>query len=813
MDIKRWGIHGMIAFALFANVGSVAAAEPASREGTTPPRLSFLDGEVSFWRPGNEDWTAARLNTAVAPGDALYTGPGGKLEMQIGARAYLRADGGTDMALETQEPDYMMFKVTAGRVAFDIRQLRPSETMEIGTPTAAFSIDQPGYYRLEVASGSARFIARRGGHARVTPAGGQTSDVAPTQEVVIEGNESPTLSASAAPELDDWDQWNYARTDQLLAATSRHYVPEEVYGSEALDRYGQWRVEPTYGRVWVPDVPQTWAPYSTGQWASDPYYGWTWVDDAPWGWAPYHYGRWIYAQNYWAWAPGPLVVAPLYAPALVAFFGGSGFQIGFDIGVPAVSWVALGWGEPCLPWWGGVDFVGRPWWGGWHGPHVVNNTFIDNSTHITNIYSNTRVRGGVVGVPRDRFGNGSVDRVRLARLEQHTLTPLRDAMPRRPDAVNRMPVREHLGPHDAIFSKPVVSARAPGRRDRSAVASLRPDRFQPQEMHPRNNSASPSAPNVRTDMPRRSPPLPSRRDTQSRQLDPRRPAERSSDPRAARLAPPPHHSVTTAPNRRELHTAAIDPQRQLPPRVEAGRRNSEVRRDMERRTNTNVPRFSPPPHPLQGTLGRDAASARRGTMDQRQALAHRFEGNGSPAARDFAPRRPEPRTPQFQAPPRANPQMVQRGNPFPPAAREHPSLPQHFAAPRDSAPRRPEPPAPQFQAPPRPNPQMVQRGNPFPSAARERPSMPQHFAAPRDSAPRRPEPAAPQFQAPPRANPQMIQRSNPFPSAVGERPSMPQQFAAPRAAAPVMPRGGGGGISSFGGNGGTSNGDNRRHVR
>ena len=45
--------------------------------------------------------------------------------------------------------------------------------------------------------------------------------------------------------------------------------------------YGRWRVVPTYGRVWVPEVPPTWAPYSTGQWLWDSYYGWTWVDDAP----------------------------------------------------------------------------------------------------------------------------------------------------------------------------------------------------------------------------------------------------------------------------------------------------------------------------------------------------------------------------------------------------------------------------------------------------------------------------------------------------------------------------------------------------
>ncbi len=29
----------------------------------TPPRLSFTDGKVSFWRPGAEDWSPAQVNT------------------------------------------------------------------------------------------------------------------------------------------------------------------------------------------------------------------------------------------------------------------------------------------------------------------------------------------------------------------------------------------------------------------------------------------------------------------------------------------------------------------------------------------------------------------------------------------------------------------------------------------------------------------------------------------------------------------------------------------------------------------------------
>src|SRR5712691_231893 len=69
-----------------------AGAQSASqmRQGT-PSRLSYLDGDVSFLRPGAQDWAAARLNTALAPGDVLYTAQRGNVEIQIGPRAFVRA--------------------------------------------------------------------------------------------------------------------------------------------------------------------------------------------------------------------------------------------------------------------------------------------------------------------------------------------------------------------------------------------------------------------------------------------------------------------------------------------------------------------------------------------------------------------------------------------------------------------------------------------------------------------------------------------------------------------------------------------------
>jgi hypothetical protein len=471
MNWKRAGRAIAALLWLLAAIGGIPAAgraQPPAVPGggpvdRTPPRLSFVDGQASFWRPGAEEWVAAQVNTPLAPGDELYTGPTGNLEIQIGARAYVRAWGGTHVGLATLEPDYLQFTVRAGHASLDLRRLDAGHTVEVATPNAAFTIEHAGYYRLSVTEGRTSFITRRGGRATVTTASGAAASIAPSEEVVVQGADSPQTATYVAPPLDDWDRWNYARTDQLIDAVSARYVSPGVYGVDDLDHYGSWRVVQTYGPVWVPTgVPVGWAPYSTGSWVWDPFFGWTWVDTAPWGWAPYHHGRWVFVDTFWAWAPGPIVVRPAYAPALVAFFGPRG---GVGIG-PAVGWIALGWGEPIVPWWGPAGFVGVPWWGGWGGPRIVNHVVISHTTvvhvHDIHTYRNADVRNAVVAVPRDRFGRDLVPRARIAQVDVRQLEPLRARIEVAPARASLAPggVRG-VRPPETAFGRTVVATRPP----------------------------------------------------------------------------------------------------------------------------------------------------------------------------------------------------------------------------------------------------------------------------------------------------------------------------------------------------------------
>jgi len=454
--------------------GLVAAPVPAQAESgdetigfeRTPPRLSFVDGEVSFWRQGAEEWTPARVNIALAAGDELYTDESANVELQVAPRAFVRAGEDTQLGLTSLEPDYLQLRLTEGTVSLDLRSLASGHTLEVGTPNAAFTVERSGYYRVEVDGDTTTFTSRRGGRATLAPAAGEPVAIAASEQVVVTGTDAPQLESYAAPELDAWDRWNYARTDDQLDAVSARYVPPAVYGAYELDHYGDWRIVASYGPVWVPRrVAVGWAPYSTGRWLFDPYYGWTWLDDAPWGWAPFHYGRWVHVSGYWGWCPGPIVVRPYYAPALVAFYGG-GFSIGVSIARPHVGWVALGWGEPLVPWWGPRHFREHAHWAGWGGPRIVNKVRIEHKTVYKakqiNVYQNADVRDAIVAVDRDHFGRRSGKDARFGRVEAGKLKPVQGDFDVRPDRSSLVgEAKAARRPPKQLRERAVVATRAP----------------------------------------------------------------------------------------------------------------------------------------------------------------------------------------------------------------------------------------------------------------------------------------------------------------------------------------------------------------
>jgi hypothetical protein len=546
---------GLLVILGWPSAGMAAEDDEALGFERTPPRLSLTDGEVSFWRSGAEDWAPARVNIPLAEGDELYTGKDSNLEIQIGSRAYARAGEETQLGLTNLEPDYLQIRVARGVASLDVRSLPAAHTLEIDTPNAAFTIEHSGYYRVEVDGDTTHFSSRRGGYASMTAANGATAAIAPSEQLVISGTEQATFETYAAPELDGWDRWNYERTDQLIDALSSRYVPPGVYGADDLDHYGDWRVVPSYGAVWFPRVAVGWVPYSTGRWLYDPFYGWTWVDDAPWGWAPFHYGRWVFTGGYWAWAPGPRVVRTYYAPALVAFYS-PGFSI--RIGAHPCGWVALGWGEPIVPWWGPAHWRRSPHWAGWGGPRIVNNVVVHNTTvidvnHISG-YANASHRGAIVAVDRRDFGRRDLSHARLRDFDARKLRPAHGDFDVKPSAVSLVgSERAGRRPPRADLERAVVATREPRRASAPAIDAR--NRWSRREQGQRTPVAA-------QDLPARTPParVVTRERTQTRV--PERPpfGRQSGEERAAPPRPPRYRDARRQAGEQEARRQADAPE-------------------------------------------------------------------------------------------------------------------------------------------------------------------------------------------------------------------------------------------------------------
>ena len=168
-----------------------------------------------------------------------------------------------------------------------------------------------------------------GAGAAKSPAGDIPTRVVAGQSARFSGTDQLNYDIAQMPRADDFDNFAFERDHREDGAESANYVSPEMTGYEDLDDYGHWQYVGGYGTVWVPaNVASDWAPYRNGHWAYIDPWGWTWVEDEPWGFAPFHYGRWAYAGNRWCWVPGPVAVRPVYAPALVAFVGGTGIAIG-----------------------------------------------------------------------------------------------------------------------------------------------------------------------------------------------------------------------------------------------------------------------------------------------------------------------------------------------------------------------------------------------------------------------------------------------------------------------------------------------------
>jgi hypothetical protein len=437
-------------------------------------RLNYMEGSVSFQPGGENDWVTAVLNRPLVTGDNLWADENSRAEVHLGSTA-LRLGPKTGITLLEVGDRAAQIRLAQGSLIVKVRHVDDEDSYEIDTPNVAFTVLQPGDYRIDVdPDGNRTEVTVWHGRGEVT-GGGSSYTVVADQHATFTGTDHLDYDLGQIPDQDGFDSWAVQRDQTEDRSDSANYVSREMTGYEDLDEYGDWSYVAGYGTCWRPRaLVAGWAPYRFGHWIWVGPWGWTWVEDEPWGFAPFHYGRWAFAGSGWFWVPGPVYVRPVWAPALVAWVGGGpGFRFSVGLGV---GWFPLGPGEVFIP---GYRVSRR-----YVNSVNITNTAV-NITRVTNdyntviinrnvnniTYANRNVNGGVTVVSHDTFVNArpvarnvvSVPARELATAPVSHMVAVEPARTSVLGAGRPVPNR----PPAAVLSRPVVALRTPAPMPRS----------------------------------------------------------------------------------------------------------------------------------------------------------------------------------------------------------------------------------------------------------------------------------------------------------------------------------------------------------
>jgi hypothetical protein len=474
--LRRWVVV-VAGFALVLECSSLARAQDDASDDASqdPPgrvaRLNYSEGSISFRPAGEDDWVTGVPNRPLVTGDDLWADENSRAEVHVGSAA-LRLGAQTGITFLELDDNVTQIRLAQGSLIVRVRHVDDDDTYEIDTPNIAFTLLQPGEYRIDVSQdGSQTMVTAWHGRGHVVGGGYSYSVVAGQMATFTGTPDHVDYDLGQIPDQDDFDGWAFDRDASEDQADSANYVSREMTGYEDLDEYGDWSYVAGYGPSWQPrGIVVGWAPYRFGHWVYVGPWGWTWVEDEPWGFAPFHYGRWAFVNNAWFWVPGPVVVRPVWAPALVGFVGGGpGFRFSAGVGV---GWFPLAPGEVYVPGY----HVSRTYMNNINitnttvniakVTNVYNTVIVNRSATINNItYVNQRVTGGVTVVSHDAFVNARPAAQNIMRVDANEIAraPVSHGVAAEPVRTSVLgagrPVTAR--PPAAVISRPVVAVRTP----------------------------------------------------------------------------------------------------------------------------------------------------------------------------------------------------------------------------------------------------------------------------------------------------------------------------------------------------------------
>ena len=341
----------LIARSLFIAASVVGAAAHAQED---PParvgRVAEIEGVV---RTINSDgaWADVLRNQPLSTGDRVTTDKTGHATLQFGSTV-VRVGPDSDVTVTQLDDQKIRLHFDHGQIALRVRSDDILGELFVETDEGAWVPHHPGQYRFDRAAHQVLAAQAWSGDMLLEAPDSSLPVAAPQRAQVWRTGAQQTTHYRLVPAVKDafGDAALAAdkADDKQAAANAAAQVPPEMTGAADLARFGAWSIGADGAHLWTPaKLPAGWQPFQQGAWSWISPWGWTWIDDQPWGFAPSHYGRWLSVRGHWAWTPGQWgATRPVYAPAVVGWFGGAALTVG---DAPAVGWIALAPDEPVFP--------------------------------------------------------------------------------------------------------------------------------------------------------------------------------------------------------------------------------------------------------------------------------------------------------------------------------------------------------------------------------------------------------------------------------------------------------------------------------
>jgi len=182
----------LFAVAVLSTVLGQRAVAQDQPDQDDPPsrvaRLGYLQGSVSFQPAGESEWVEAVPNRPMTTGDQIWADKDSRAELSLGS-AIIDLNSNTGVSFLNLDDRTVQVQLSSGSISVRVRHLDRDDVFEVDTPNQAFSIFQPGRYRVEASEdGSYTVVSLREGEGEST-GNGQTYTLHSGQRWTFEGTD------------------------------------------------------------------------------------------------------------------------------------------------------------------------------------------------------------------------------------------------------------------------------------------------------------------------------------------------------------------------------------------------------------------------------------------------------------------------------------------------------------------------------------------------------------------------------------------------------------------------------------------------